>query len=65
MKKVLVIYFWVLVGAAMGLSIHSANNVSNNLKSIEEKIDSINNMLNDMSTNAEKNNKILKELIDG
>ena len=49
----------------MGLSIHSANNVSNNLKSIEEKIDSINNMLNDMSTNAEKNNKILKELTDG
>jgi hypothetical protein len=65
MKTVLAAAFWVLVGAALVLSIHSANNISNNLKSIEGNLDRINIMLKDMSSNAEKNNEILKELTDG
>jgi hypothetical protein len=65
MKTVLAAAFWVLVGAAFVLSIHSANNISNNLKSIEGNLDRINIMLKDMSSNAEKNNEILKELTDG
>lgn len=62
MKTILAAVFWVLVGAAFVLSIHSANNISNNLKSIEGNLDRINMMLKDMSNNAEKSNQILKEL---
>ena len=62
MSKFFAVAFWVLVGAAFVLSIHSANNISNNLKSIEGNLDRINTMLKDMSSNAEKNNEILKEL---
>ena len=65
MKIVLAAAFWIIVGAALVLSIHSANNISNNLKSIEENVDKINMMLDDMTSNVEKNNKILKDLTDG
>jgi len=65
MKIVLPAAFWILVGAAFVLSIHSANNISNNLKSIEGNLDRINIMLDDMTSNVEKNNEILKDLTDG
>ena len=65
MKTVLAAAFWIIVGAALVFSIHSANNISNNLKSIEGNLDRINIMLDDMTSNVEKNNEILKDLTDG
>ena len=65
MKIVLAAAFWIVVGVPLVLSIHSANNINNNLKSIEENVDKINMMLDDMTSNVEKNNKILTDLTDG
>ena len=65
MKIFLAAVFWILVGAALVLSIHSANNITNNLKSIEGNLDRINSMLDDMTSNVEKNNEILKDMTNG
>ena len=57
--------FWALIGAALALSVHSANSISNNLTSMEARIDRMTIMIDEMSKNATHSNKILKELTDG
>jgi hypothetical protein len=49
MKTVLSAAFWVLLGGALVLSISSVNSINDNLKSIEERVDKINLMLDDMT----------------
>ena len=61
-KKILAGAFWAFIGAGLVLSIHSANSISENLISMEERIDRMNLMLDEMTDNATKNNLMLKEL---
>lgn len=62
MTKIFAAAFWALVGAALVLSIYSANSISKNLKSAEQKIDEINLMLDELNADLAANNTILKEL---
>lgn len=56
--------FWALIGAALVLSVHSANSISNNLTAMEARIDRMTIMIDEMSKNATHSNKILKELTE-
>ena len=56
--------FWALIGAALVLSVHSANSISNNLTAMEARIDRMTIMIDEMSKNATHSNKIVKELTE-
>jgi len=51
-----------MLGAFLAASIFYGTSIRNNLDSIGKNVDAINMMLDEMTTNVEKSNEILKEL---
>jgi len=54
--------FCAVLGAFLAASIFYGTSIRNNLDSIHQNVDAINVMLEEMTTNVEKSNEILKEL---
>jgi len=48
MRTVLSAIFWIMVGAALVVSVKSAYSINSNLVSMEERIDEIDAMLDEM-----------------